>query len=73
MASVVCHWVMQLRSNYGTMARSAGTLVKMTRTKEADVSDAEDDAVTTEAESETLTSILPSVWRAKMLFTSSKT
>ena len=75
MASVVCHWILQLRSNYGTMARSAGTLVKMTRTKEADASkgDAEDDAVTTEAESETLTSILPSVWRAKMLFTSSKT
>ena len=73
MARVVYHWLMQLRNNYGTMARSAGTLVKMT--KEADVSkgDAEDDAVTTEAESETLTSILPSVWRAKMLFTSSKT
>ena len=62
-------------SNYGSMARSTGTPVRMTSTRQEDVTrgDAEDEAVTTEAESETLTSILPSVWREKMLFTSSNT
>ena len=62
-------------SNYGSMARSTGTPVRMTSTRQEDVTrgDAEDDAVTTEAESVTLTSILPSVWREKMLFTSSNT
>ena len=57
------------------MARSTGTHVRMTSTRQEDVSrgDAEEDAVTTEAESVTLTSILPSVWREKILFTSSNT